>query len=101
MRVEYNRGVNILQKIEDMKGRSKDERVALAGSIAVGVVIILFLGWAVFFVRSSRPGPAEPATVEATGTLLMQDQSPSLFDQSTTNSDAQVLLEGTSTPPTY
>lgn len=99
MTVQYNRGVNILQKIEDMKGRSKDERVAFAGSVAVAVVIILFVGWAVFFVRGTRLSPAEPAA-GALGTSSAQEQSPTLFDQSS-NNDAQVLLESTNTPPVY
>ena len=100
MRVEYNRGVNILQKIEDMKGRSKDERVALAGSIAVAVVIILFLGWAVFFVRSAKSSLSVPVAQEA-GTSSAQDQSPTLFDQSAADQGAEVQLNDTGTPPAY
>ncbi len=42
--------------IEKLRQKPKDERTAVASSVAVFVVIILFLGWAIFFIRGIQKG---------------------------------------------
>jgi len=42
--------------VERLRGRPHDERRALAASIAVGVVVVLFVGWAVFFLHGLAGG---------------------------------------------
>lgn len=42
----------VIQKaVDNLKDRSKEERKAVAGGIAIGVVAILFFAWAFFFLK--------------------------------------------------
>lgn len=42
----------VIQKsIDNLKGRPKEERTAVAGGIAVGVIIILLIGWSFWFIK--------------------------------------------------
>lgn len=52
----------VLQKaVDNLKGRPKDERKAVAGSIAVLIVVILFIGWVILFFNNIRAnGQVEP-----------------------------------------
>jgi amino acid permease len=53
------------QFVEDMRERPKEERVALATSIAIGTVVILFLVWGFFLLRTIKENaPALPETQE-------------------------------------
>jgi hypothetical protein len=46
--------------VEDLKEKPKEERVAVAGSIAVMVVVFLLLGWGFIFLKKiSRGAPVE------------------------------------------
>jgi len=48
--------------IEDLKGKPKEERAAVAGSIAVMVVVLLLVGWGFFFLKKITSGaPVETA----------------------------------------
>lgn len=50
----------VVQKtIDNLKGRPQDERKVVAGGIAVFVVLILLIGWAVLFFRSIQRGSQE------------------------------------------
>lgn len=62
----YNSGM-IQQHIERMKERPRDERVAIAGAIAIGVMAALFFGWAIFFL-STLGSSAAPILDTATTT---------------------------------
>lgn len=50
--------------VDKLKERPKDERVAVASGIAVSVVIILLVGWAVLFFRKIGSGQQQ---VQLTG----------------------------------
>ncbi|OGG44889.1 hypothetical protein A2673_03330 [Candidatus Kaiserbacteria bacterium RIFCSPHIGHO2_01_FULL_50_13] len=41
-------------------GRSTDEKTAVAGGIAAAIVIILFVGWALFFFKKVQRGAITP-----------------------------------------
>ena len=40
--------------IDNLKNQPKKDRVAVAGSIAIAVVTVLFLGWAIAFFHNMR-----------------------------------------------
>lgn len=44
-----------------LKGRPTDEKTAVAGGIAVAVVIILFIGWAILFFKKVQHGVVTPS----------------------------------------
>lgn len=44
------------QVVEDLKGRPNDEKKAVAGSVAIFVVTILFIGWGFFFFKKIAGG---------------------------------------------
>jgi len=45
----------VLQKtVENLKGRPKDERKAVAGSAAMLIVAILLVGWAILFFKKIK-----------------------------------------------
>lgn len=47
----------VLQKaLESAKDKPKDEKKAIAGGIAIAVVLVLLIGWAFFFFRSIQRG---------------------------------------------
>ncbi len=50
----------VLQKaLESAKDKPKDEKKAIAGGIAIAVVLVLLIGWAFFFFRSIQRGTYE------------------------------------------
>lgn len=47
----------VLQKaLESAKDKPKDEKKAIAGGIAIAVVLVLLIGWAFFFFRNIQRG---------------------------------------------
>ncbi|QQG37746.1 MAG: hypothetical protein HYS26_03930 [Candidatus Kaiserbacteria bacterium] len=49
----------IEKTINNLKEKPKDERKAVAGGIAIAVVIILFIGWAFLFLKKIQRGGVE------------------------------------------
>ena len=50
----------VLQKaVDNLKDKPKDERTAVAGGVAITVVIILFIAWGIFFFRRIQNGTQE------------------------------------------
>jgi hypothetical protein len=50
----------VLQKaVDNLKERSKDERQVVAGGVAITVIIVLFIGWAVLFFKRIQAGSQE------------------------------------------
>lgn len=58
----------IQRHIERIKERPRDERIAIAGTIAIGVMLALFVGWVIFFLRSlgdsAPPAPSSAVVAE-------------------------------------
>ena len=54
----------IQRHIERIKERPRDERIAIAGTIAIGVMFALFIGWAIFFFGTigGAAAPSETST---------------------------------------
>lgn len=47
----------VVQKtIDNLKERPKDEKTAVAGGIAITVVLILFIGWGFLFIKKIQKG---------------------------------------------
>ncbi|MCE9541369.1 hypothetical protein K8R03_02295 [Candidatus Kaiserbacteria bacterium] len=83
----------IQRTIEKLRERTEEERAAFAGSVAIGVVIVLFLGWAAFFFsRSSAVPESVPPAQEAT----TSEQTVLPFDQIAADHDAQVQMSTSS-----
>lgn len=57
----------VRRTIEHMKTRPREDRVAFAGAIAIGVMFVLFIGWAIFFFGTiDQAIPQSPATATST-----------------------------------
>lgn len=95
--------------MQNLRERPKDEKNAIAGSIAIGVVIILLLGWLIytFHALASTPAPNFQNAENAVNTSGLQQASQQLQQAygSTTqfvDTSEGVQLEevsGTSTEP--
>lgn len=80
------------QTIENLRERPHDERRAVAGGIAIGVVVILFLGWAFIFLHdlnspkdySAPPVQTNTAANASSSTFTSPDQQPALEWQGST-----------------
>lgn len=46
----------VQQALNNLKQGPKEDKVAVAGSIAVSVVVVLLAAWAIFFLRGLRNG---------------------------------------------
>ena len=44
--------------VSNLKGRPKDERTAVAGGIAITVVVILLFAWGIYFIKKIQSGAA-------------------------------------------
>lgn len=50
----------VIQKaIDGMKDKPKDDKKAVAGGIAVAVVIVLLIGWSILFLKKLQRGDAD------------------------------------------
>ncbi|MBV9159920.1 MAG: hypothetical protein JO019_04985 [Candidatus Kaiserbacteria bacterium] len=73
--------------IDHMKTRPKDDRVAFAASIAIGVVVVLFLGWALVSLGRVRSyavihgTPQAASAAAAFGDQTQDSQAPAPGDQ--------------------
>ena len=103
--------------IDNLKERPKEERVAFAGSVAIGAIVILFLGWVLFFVTSFHKAPIAESTLpdaqsasavsavpdfqDATQAPIPDPTSDAAFgDQSAAQSGAQVQITSTTSEAT-
>ena len=66
--------------IDNLKDKPHDEKKAVASGIAIGVVIILLIGWGFMFLRKIQRGAETPTL---SGTAVPQDQFDSRFLQET------------------
>src|SRR3989344_3053059 len=47
----------VIQKaIDNLKGKPKDDKKVVAGGIAIAVVVILFIGWSILFLKKIQSG---------------------------------------------
>ena len=78
----------VLQKaVDNLKDRPHDEKKAVAGGIAITLVVVLLIGWGFLFLRKIQKGTAIPTlqsgaipTDQFDTTLLKQAQQ--LYEQS-------------------
>lgn len=70
----------IQNAINNVKEKPHDEKKAVATSIAVGVVVVLLIGWGFLFLRKIQKGGATP-TLE--GSAVPQDQIDAAFVKQT------------------
>ena len=86
----------VQRTINTLRERPKDERVAVAGGIAIAIVTILFFGWAIFFFR----GINNQAAQNAANQIPVQYDSTTSTTEAEPAADAQYIdinQEGTST----
>ena len=65
--------------VDNLKDKSHDEKKAVATGIAVGVVVVLLIGWGFLFLRKIQKGTMP--TLE--GSAVPQDQIDAAFIQQT------------------
>lgn len=75
--------------IERIKERPPEERRALAGTIAVGVVVVLFIGWGAFLFRGLVAAPTATASAGEASTT-----APSSSDAGTSDSQSAASAAG-------
>ena len=50
----------VIQKaVDNLKGKPEEDKKAVAGGIAIMIMVILFIGWAFFFVKKIQHGGAK------------------------------------------
>lgn len=87
----YNRSVSTL---EHLRQRPKDEKTAIAASVAIGVVAILFIGWLVYFFHSIESAPApDLQSVTSSSENGLQEASQQ-FQQSLGSTTQFINIEG-------
>lgn len=86
--------------INNLKGRPKDERTAVAGGVAIAVAAILFFGWIIYFFHKIQSGAIaptldsgaqdefNPAGVQAAQQVLQQEYTSSTNDLIQLRNDA-------------
>lgn len=47
-----------LPSLAELRERTKDEKTAIAGSVALGIVVLLFLAWLFYFFHAIATSPA-------------------------------------------
>ncbi len=72
----------VVQKtLDDLKGKPHDEKVAVASGVAIGVVVILLVGWGFLFLRKIQKGTVPTLETSA----VPQDQFDTAFLKDTQN----------------
>ena len=94
------------QTIEDLRERPHEERTAVAASVAIGVVVILLIGWLIYFFHNlavmSAANPAVPQQSAASSTQpdengLQMTGSTTQFIETQGNLQLQTISATTST----
>jgi hypothetical protein len=88
----------VKRTINNLRERPKDERTAIAASIAIGVMVILFIGWLVYFFHELRTTPApnlQAATdsLNSSGLSQAQQQMQQAYGSTTQFIEAQGSIQ--------
>ena len=80
--------VTIMRRIVDhVRGKSREYRIMVAGSIAIFVIVVFLISWAVFFLRDIRQitqqNSVSKATSTSPATTVPRIIEPTPFDQIT------------------
>lgn len=81
--------------IERIKERPPEERRALAGTIAVGVVVVLFIGWGAFLFRGLVAVPAATASAGEASTTASSAATGTSDSQAAAAASAAQSADGT------
>ena len=66
----------VQKTIDNLKDGPKEDKVAVAGGIAVAVVVVLFAAWAIFFFRGIASTVNQAPQQATQDTSSTSDQSP-------------------------
>ena len=73
------RGMVVQQTLDNLKDKPHDEKKVVASGIAIGVVVILLIGWGFLFLRKIQRGTVPTFQ----GSAVPQDQIDASFIQQT------------------
>lgn len=99
----------VRRTIEHLKTRPKEERTAFAASVSIVVVVILFVGWIIYFFHSIATTPAPDlqgaaASLDSNGLQQAQQEMQQAYGSTTqfiqTQGNIQLEEVGTSSETT-
>ena len=88
---------HVHSKIHELRQRPREDREVIASLIAVGVVVILLIGWVIFFARGvarSLPHTPEGSGAIKSDSVVTPSDSSSQNDQGVPTPVSKILVGG-------